>query len=220
MPIRAILTVVLFAVMSSAVAAQTLRVIDGDTIEIGSTTIRIEGIDAPEAGQTCKNAAGRFWQCGEESTKALKSLLRGKRVSCTPLSLDTYGRTIANCSAGDKDIGSEMVSSGWAWAFRRYSTTYVNEEQAAEAAGVGIWQGESLPAWEYRSLQWNNAQRETATSEDGTCLIKGNISSNGKIYHAPWHRSYASTKINTSKGERWFCTEGDARAAGWRAPRN
>jgi hypothetical protein len=50
------------------------------------------------------------------------------------------------------------------------------------------------------------------------CNIKGNVSYNGgaKIYHMPGQRDYASTIISTSRGERWFCSEGEARAAGWR----
>lgn len=54
----------------------------------------------------------------------------------------------------------------------------------------------------------------------GMCLIKGNISANGKIYHVPGSPSYDSTRIDESKGERWFCTEAEARAAGWRPPKN
>jgi endonuclease YncB( thermonuclease family) len=51
------------------------------------------------------------------------------------------------------------------------------------------------------------------------CRIKGNIGSSGKVYHVPGSPGYAKTQIDGSKGERWFCTEDEARAAGWRAPR-
>jgi endonuclease YncB( thermonuclease family) len=51
------------------------------------------------------------------------------------------------------------------------------------------------------------------------CRIKGNISQSGKIYHVPGSPSYEQTKIDESKRERWFCTEAEARAAGWRPPR-
>jgi len=53
----------------------------------------------------------------------------------------------------------------------------------------------------------------------GSCLIKGNISQNGRIYHVPGSPSYESTKVEESKGERWFCSEAEAQAAGWRAPK-
>ena len=54
--------------------------------------------------------------------------------------------------------------------------------------------------------------------QSGSCLIKGNISENGRIYHVPGSRYYERTKIDEAKGERWFCTEEEARAAGWRPP--
>jgi hypothetical protein len=57
-----------------------------------------------------------------------------------------------------------------------------------------------------------------APSQPGSCLIKGNISENGRIYHVPGSAHYESTKIDESKGERWFCTEDAARTAGWRPP--
>lgn len=64
---------------------------------------------------------------------------------------------------------------------------------------------------------------DTASSGVGHppgCDIKGNINSKGdRIYHLPGRSSYASTRINPDSGERWFCSEDEARAAGWRAPR-
>lgn len=55
----------------------------------------------------------------------------------------------------------------------------------------------------------------TATSSD--CVIKGNINSKGEhIYHVPGARYYDETKIDESKGERWFCSESEAQDAGWR----
>jgi hypothetical protein len=51
------------------------------------------------------------------------------------------------------------------------------------------------------------------------CLIKGNKSRNGWIYHTPESPWYEATIIDEEKGERWFCSEAEARAAGWRAPR-
>jgi endonuclease YncB( thermonuclease family) len=52
------------------------------------------------------------------------------------------------------------------------------------------------------------------------CVIKGNLSSNGRIYHLPGSASYDATRIDTSTGERWFCSESEALAAGWRPARN
>jgi endonuclease YncB( thermonuclease family) len=60
--------------------------------------------------------------------------------------------------------------------------------------------------------------RLAARAQSGKCLIKGNISENGRIYHVPGGRYYQRTQIDETKGERWFCTEEEARAAGWRPP--
>jgi hypothetical protein len=74
---------------------------------------------------------------------------------------------------------------------------------------------EGATPWEYRARRWDTA----AQIMPGNCPIKGNINAKGeRIYHAPWSKHYAATRIDTSKGERWFCTEAEARAAGWRAP--
>jgi len=206
---------VLFAPIDVAIA-QT-QIVDGDTLKIGGITYRLNGIDAPEARQKCKDEAGRDWSCGTEATEELKRLTRWKRVTCNPLSKDQYGRTIAVCFAGGKDLGSELVSSGLAWAYRQYSMDYVIQEDAARLAGLGIWQATNTPAWEYRR-QGSTGKDTTSTAATG-CLIKGNISSSGKIYHTPSSPWYSRTKIDTSKGERWFCSEAEARAAGWRVPR-
>jgi hypothetical protein len=57
-------------------------------------------------------------------------------------------------------------------------------------------------------------------SDQGGCVIKGNINRKGeKIYHLPGSASYAETRINTAAAERWFCSEDEARKAGWRAAR-
>lgn len=62
---------------------------------------------------------------------------------------------------------------------------------------------------------------ENRSTDRIDCDIKGNISSSGeKIYHLPGCASYSKTKIDASNGERWFCTEEDARDAGWRKAQN
>lgn len=69
-----------------------------------------------------------------------------------------------------------------------------------------------------RGCDANGFEDEDDYWED--CQIKGNINSRGdRIYHVPGSRSYNATKINTAKGERWFCTVKEAKDAGWRKPR-
>ena len=189
-----------------------VRVIDGDTIAIGETRIRLEGIDAPETAQTCKRKWFGTWPCGTAATEALSRLIGSKPVSCEPGGLDKYGRTLAVCFVDGHDINAQMVRQGYAWAFVRYSTSYVKEEAAAKAEGLGIWQGEAMPAWEFRAKRWAAVEQQTPEG----CAIKGNVTRNGRIYHMPWSPWYAQIRIEPDKGKRWFCTEAEAIAAGWR----
>jgi endonuclease YncB( thermonuclease family) len=188
------------------------RVIDGDTIDVGDTRIRLEGIDAPETGQTCKRRWLASWPCGHEATAALQRLIENRVVGCDPRGFDKYGRTLAICYVDGRDINAHMVRQGHAWAFVKYSQTYVKEEAAARAEGLGIWQSPSEPAWDYRAKRWSAAEQKAPEG----CAIKGNVTKNGKIYHMPWSPWYAQIRIDAEKGKRWFCSEAEAIAAGWR----
>lgn len=191
------------------------RVTDGDTLSTGPVVIRLHGIDAPEAGQQCRRANDRSWQCGTEATNRLAELVDGKQVSCDALDRDAYGRIVARCWQQEVDVGGALIDEGLAWAFTRYSEDYADREANAQAAGVGIWNGEAQPAWEYRAAR---RERAADASPRPGCPIKGNINRDGeKIYHTPWSPWYERTSIDESKGQRWFCDEGEAQAAGWRA---
>ncbi|MCV6593753.1 MAG: thermonuclease family protein [Silicimonas sp.] len=185
------------------------RILDGDTLELGGVIYRLNGIDAPEQGQRCGD-----WNCGSAATDALVDIVKGRDIACTPRAKDAYGRVIATCFADGRDIGADMVDKGLAWAFRRYSDAYVRQERSARARGRGIWATPAIAPWDYRKNRWQAAAQ---SAPDG-CPIKGNISRNGRIYHAPWSPWYARTRISPEKGERWFCSEAEALAAGWRAP--
>jgi endonuclease YncB( thermonuclease family) len=190
------------------------HVVDGDTIDIGGTRIRLEGIDAPEAGQTCQTALGETWACGTAATRLMVDLTRDVSVDCYSRGLDKYGRLLGICFARGVDINAEMVRQGYAWAFVKYSTHYVAEEAAAHTALRGIWQGPALPAWEYRAQKWASAS--TQPSAPAGCVIKGNVSRTGLVYHMPWSPWYDKVAMRDDKGTRWFCTEADALKAGWR----
>ena len=122
--------------------AGRVTVIDGDTIEMRGERIRLFGIDAPESGQTCRTGEGRDWRCGTQAARELDQLARGRTVTCETRDTDRYGRTVAVCKAGGLDLGSALVAGGHAVAFRSYSKIYVPAEEAAKAAGRGLWAGE------------------------------------------------------------------------------
>lgn len=213
------LAVLLAALLAPAAApAQTLagpaRAIDGDTIEIGGERIRLFGIDAPEMAQTCTRD-GADWDCGRWARDALAGHLRGVRLVCEGRGRDRYGRLVATCRAGGEDIADRLVREGAAFAFRRYSEAYVAAEKEAMIAGRGIWTGEAEPPSALRAA--TRAAPDPAAPEG--CPIKGNVSGSGRIYHLPGQADYAATRIDPARGERWFCSEQEARRAGWRPAR-
>lgn len=189
------------------------RLIDGDTLVISGRKIRLFGIDAPETGQQCTDGE-RSYPCGVRATKELARLIAGHPVSCRGEERDRYDRLLAWCRAGRTDLNREMVRLGWAVAFRKFTDTYLAEELEAAKAGAGVWRGRFERPTVFRAARWAVAEQ---VSPDG-CPIKGNISSRGRIYHTPWSRHYSRTRIDISRGERWFCSEAEAVAAGWRAP--
>ncbi|RYG57835.1 MAG: thermonuclease family protein [Alphaproteobacteria bacterium] len=195
--------------------AAPIKIIDGDTIEKGGVRIRLHGIDAPEAGQKCDGSGKKKWNCGQVAIARLEALVfSGRDLVCDNRGEDGYGRVIAVCKIGDVDINATMVQTGSAWAFRKYSTDYASIEDQAHAKHVGIWQADTQTPWDFRAEKWASAEQESPNG----CPIKGNISENGHIYHAPWSPWYKRTKVNEARGERWFCTEAEAVQAGWRAP--
>ena len=203
------------ALMCGPAMANDILIVDSDTLDVDGTRYRINGIDAPEAAQKYKTERGKSWACGDAATNALYALTNGKTVYCKTLATDSYGRDIARCYADGRDIAASLVRQGMAWAFLKFADEYEHLQNEARTKKRGIWRGPSEPAWIYRQTKWADAKQQAPKG----CPIKGNISANGKIYHPPWSKWYSRTKINTSKGERWFCNEEEAVKAAWRAPR-
>ena len=143
------LAIALFFVATTTAALADVRVIDGDTIDLDGTRIRLHGIDAPERKQPCYRN-GIMWLCGQEATKHLKDFLRDRTVRCDIRGKDRYGRSIGVCFAGNVNINRYMVVSGFAMAYWRYSHDYVEWEIEARRAKRGIWSGRFTPPWDWR----------------------------------------------------------------------
>ena len=129
------------------------RIIDGDTIEVAGVRIRLFGIDAPEMAQACE-WPNKTIPCGEMAKAALLDLTAGSDVSCDPIEKDRYGRIVAVCTTDDGyDISQNMVYTGWALAYRKYSKRYVPIEDDARATKRGLWKGKFQKPWDWRKDQ-------------------------------------------------------------------
>lgn len=141
-------------------------VIDGDTIEVHGQRIRLNGIDAPESRQLCLDAAGEKYRCGQSAAMALDQLLEVARpTTCHEVDRDRWGRVVARCTAGGKDVAEAMVKAGHALDWPRYSKgAYADAEAGARAARRGMWAGSFARPWEWRQ------GRETAPLIEASAL--------------------------------------------------
>ena len=193
---------------------------------VGNREVRLFGIDAPEFDQQCKRG-GQIWACGSAAADKLAAMVTGKDVRCEAVGTDQHERTLARCSVGTTDINRVMVDSGFATAYRHYSADYVSAEESAKVNKRGIWAGSFELPGDYRHEQPETARApRTVRSKSGYskparvstapvvssgCVIKGNQGSNGWIYHVPGMPFYERTRA-----EQMFCSEAEARAAGYR----
>lgn len=195
------------------IEGKVIAIADGDTFTLltadkDQVKIRLAEIDAPESGQPY----------GNKSKQALSGLIFGKDVSVITQTTDRYGRTVGWPHVDGISVSEEMLRIGAAWVYREYVIHDVlfAVEQDAREAKLGLWgisESQNMPPW-----QWRREGNQEGAREG--CNIKGNINSKGvKIYHAPGSSSYGVTQIDESMGERWFCSEAEAKAEGWRAPR-
>lgn len=212
----------------------TAKIRDGDSVLIGSTRIRLGGIDAPSADQLCLNTKAERWTCGAAARDELAKYTEGKSWVCHARAIDRRGRTVARCEVGGEDIQKWLVRNGWALAYTRMSHDYDADEAAAREAKAGMWQGAFIAPWDWRvrnkktailgatkppegahSVLLASASGPVAPSPD--CTIKGNVNTAGEcIYHTPTSRWYTQIKMKISKGTRWFCSVEEAEAAGCR----
>ena len=207
----------LFGLLSVAGTAAELtghaNAIDGDSVRIGATELRLEGIDAPEFMQTCR-LHGETWACGRAAAETLALLIQRKPITCIWSADDQYGRGLATCYRTGHDLNALMVESGMALAYRRYTERYIAAEERARTARRGLWDAEFEPPWVWR----RRAPR--GHTEDEACAVKGNVNAKGqRIYHLPGTAAYDKVRIKPDEGDRCFASAREAQAAGFRPPR-
>ena len=131
---------------SNAILSGQAQAVDGDTIRIDGRSIRIDGVDAFELRQACGAIA-----CGREAAAFTARFVAGAVVTCEQTDTDRYGRAVARCSVGGRDLGAALVRAGWAVAYVKYSRAYVSDEAAARGQRAGAWAGQVAPPWQWRA---------------------------------------------------------------------
>jgi len=123
---------------SNILAAETIKIVDGDTIHIGNIKYRLFGIDAPEISQQCKKD-NKTILCGVDAKKMLENKIGKETPKCISQTKDKYNRVVAECFIQSENLSSYMVRSGYAVAYRKYSSKFVEDEKYAKNNKLGIW---------------------------------------------------------------------------------
>ena len=139
------------------------KIIDGDTVNINSKKIRLEGIDAPEMKQQCKKPFlkisviinfqfNKNYSCGVVSKEKLIEKIKNSKIRCISSSKDRYKRFLATCFKDKVNLNKWMVKNGYAVAYKRYSNEYVKDELYAKENMLGIWEGSFVMPEKWRKL--------------------------------------------------------------------
>jgi len=185
----------------------------GDTLRLSGKKVALDGIEAPDIGQVCDREGDRpsKWRCGSEAKEALAALVRGRRVTCEIVATAESGLSTARCATGESDLAAKLVSAGKVFATGGFMGAYAGLESDAADRKLGLWAGEPERPADWRARRWDEARR---TAPDG-CPIKGRVRSGARTYVLPSSPSYDSIELKPARGERWFCSEDEARDAGW-----
>ncbi|MEP2235103.1 MAG: thermonuclease family protein [Alteripontixanthobacter sp.] len=236
MKLSAAITALFLAAGNTAIAAEqrisgAAEALDGDTLTVSGVVVHLQGIDAPEPGQSCLRDQQK-WQCGAEAKAVLAQLVENHSIKCTSRQQDDRGVMLALCDRNGLDLGLVMVEAGLATALADAPPTYLSAEAIRKERAVGLWAGEfQQPAlWRAENPEPAATQRraerpasppvaapsrraaETVYRNHFGCAIKGNRSRRGEwIYHLPGRPYYDQTRP-----EELFCTEAEARRAGYR----
>ena len=132
--------------------ADSLRVVDGDTIVLNGEKIRFSGIDTPELKQTCMNGDEKVF-CGKSAKMRLVNKIGNQTPECISEGKDVYKRTLAECFINGESLSVFLVRSGYAFAYRKYSDKFVKDEEFAKKNKLGMRTMKLQYPWDFRKLQ-------------------------------------------------------------------
>ncbi len=139
----------IFFLTYNQIKSQEIKFVDGDTINMNGEKIRFTGIDTPELKQTCIKE-GVKELCGITAKQILIDKIGNNKVVCINEGKDQYKRTLAECFVNDKSLSSYLVRSGYAFAYRRYSNKFIEDEDYARINKIGMWKMIFVYPWDYR----------------------------------------------------------------------
>ena len=140
---------IFFFLTYNDVKSYEIKIIDGDTIHLNGEKIRFSGIDTPELKQTC-NLNKEVIYCGIEAKKLLIDKIGKNKVECINEGTDQYKRTLAECFVNKLSLSSYLVRNGYAFAYRKYSKKFINDEDYARINKLGMWSMKFEYPWDYR----------------------------------------------------------------------
>jgi endonuclease YncB( thermonuclease family) len=237
---RVLIAVVLIVAATPGLAAPAM-IADGNTLVLDSVTYRLDGIDAPQTDQTCLDEKGAAWTCGIEARDRLREHVGKRDVRCTDRGADSNAgkRRIGECFVADEtaSLNQWMVRQGFALNRDRSAKgRFKADRDAASAARAGLWKGCFVAPDDLRRITISTAPllgaacptgknwkaRETMFPEypvmpsgcdiKGKSVLRSQVAGYRGIYHLASCRSYPRTK----PVHRWFCSEEEAQAAGFR----
>ena len=240
---RLLIAILATLLTSSSWAAEPV-IKDGGTLQLAGLTYRLDGIDAPELDQICVDDRADPWACGVEARDRLARLIGKRDVHCRDFGADpTYSkRRVGICTVDGENasLNQMLVRAGFALNLEPAAKgRFKADEAAARDAHAGLWKGCFAAPAEFRRWQKTapllgascrsdkDRQLREILFPDETamppgCPIKGKlavrarVTGNLGVYHLQGCRSYAGL----TKPERWFCSEEDAQAAGFRKAYN
>ncbi|MBR1236584.1 thermonuclease family protein [Bradyrhizobium sp. AUGA SZCCT0182] len=240
-----IVALLLVSLSSSRTWAATATVRDGGTLQLGNVTYRLDGIDAPAFDQLCIDEHADSWACGIEARDQLVKLIGGRQIRCDDLGVDpTFKKRrlgVCKIEGGDPTSLSQLlVRQGFALNIDASATgRFKTDEARAKDDRQGLWKGCFAAPQDFRRGQKDGTLlgaacradrdrqiREALFPEDfvmpSGCNIKGKfavrarVTGNLGIYHLQACRSYPGL----TNPDRWFCSEEDAQASGFRRAYN
>lgn len=216
-------------------------IVDGDTLILNGAPYKLEGIDAPETDQVCLDATGATWACGIDARDQLQQFIAGRDVRCDETGLDSVyrNRRMAICwvEGETRSLNQWLVLEGWALDYEPSAKgRFRADEQAAREKLQGVWKGCFVSPQSLRRLTRSTAKllgagcpkSDTWSARSilfpdrpampNGCTVKGNLTARAHltghrgIYHLDGCGSYRRTK----HPDRWFCSEQEAQAEGFR----